>query len=237
MGDDPGPWVLDVVAAAQRLIDLGRRGEQLAAPPLWAAAGVLVAAGEREGAADIVSAIIRLRLPEDGSIRPPLAGAASSPGRLARWSGPARAAAARGAQRAASRAGRGGDDPGRRRRPPHRPGRGSRRSAGHAGCVRTVPDRHRPLVVGQQLRGPRPARRSRPSRVGRRPLARRAASRPLGGGRRSRADPDGGRPRPDVALERGRWGGAPHPAKSDWLINVDRNSRISVACPPLCAPP
>jgi len=54
---------------------------------------VLVAAGEREGAADIVSAIIRLRLPEDGSIRPPLAGAASSPGRLARWSGPARAAA------------------------------------------------------------------------------------------------------------------------------------------------
>ncbi len=94
MGARPEPWVIDVVSAAQRLVDLGRRGGQLASPPLWAAAWLLAEAREDGGAADIVSAIVRLRLPEDGSTRPPTPGAANEPPSwLARVSGPVRAAA------------------------------------------------------------------------------------------------------------------------------------------------
>jgi hypothetical protein len=80
MGEDPAPWVLDVASAAQRLVVRGRRGDALASPSLWAAAAVLAAAQEAGAAADVVSCIVRLRLPEDGSVRPALGGAATAVG-------------------------------------------------------------------------------------------------------------------------------------------------------------
>lgn len=61
MGEPAEPWVLDVVEAAQRLIDEARRGRaSVATGALWAAADVLALAGEDRGAADIVATIARL---------------------------------------------------------------------------------------------------------------------------------------------------------------------------------
>jgi hypothetical protein len=61
MGEAAEPWVLDVVEAAQRLIDVGRkRRAAVSGPALWAAADVLAVAGEDRGAADIVASIARL---------------------------------------------------------------------------------------------------------------------------------------------------------------------------------
>jgi hypothetical protein len=61
MGEPAEPWVLDVVEAAQRVIDVGRRrGDTVCGAALWAAADVLALAGEERGAADIVAAIARL---------------------------------------------------------------------------------------------------------------------------------------------------------------------------------
>ena len=161
MGDDPEPWVLDVVSAAQRLVDLGRRGDQLASPPLWAAASVLAAAGERGGAADIVSAIVRLRLPEDGSLRQPIGASSQPSGWLAR---PVRACPGRracGAHRPPGAAGSDDRRAARRRcRAAHRAHRGARGPAGDTRCLCPVPRGHRPVLVGQRLRGPRPARRA-----------------------------------------------------------------------------
>jgi hypothetical protein len=61
MGEPAEPWVLDVVEAAQRVIDVSRRrGHTVSGAALWAAADVLALAGEDRGAADIVGAIARL---------------------------------------------------------------------------------------------------------------------------------------------------------------------------------
>jgi hypothetical protein len=76
MGGEAAPWVLDVAAAAQRVIDAGRRGDPFVPAALWAAAAVLAAAGEATGQRDVVSALMRLRPPED---RP------TAPGPADRW--------------------------------------------------------------------------------------------------------------------------------------------------------